>query len=148
MFYLKQFIFSGISTIGFSVLFNVPKKSIFYAGLTGGLGWTSYIFIKGVTISTPFSAFVGALVVGILGEIFARIYKKPVTTFVIPGIVPLVPGYGMYLCMVALINQDFNNAARIGTEAIFISGAISLGIIVVASVAKIIKSRRIRSKAL
>ncbi|MCT4564840.1 MAG: threonine/serine exporter family protein [Maledivibacter sp.] len=142
MAYYKDFIFSFISTVGFSVLFNVPKKSIFYAGLTGGIGWTLYIYIKELTMSSTFSIFIASTFVGILGEIFARIDKKPVTTFVIPGIVPLVPGYTIYLSMASLANQDFNIAAKFGTEAVFTSGAISVGIIIVTSFAKIMKKKR------
>lgn len=142
--YYKHFIFALISTVGFSVLFNVPKKSVFYASITGAIGWTLYVYTKTITLSIPFSVFIGAIGVGLLGEVFARIDKKPVTTFVIPGIVPLVPGYGIYLSMVNLINQDFYNAAKTGTEAIFTGGAISVGIILVSSVAKILKKRRLK----
>lgn len=140
--YYGHFIFAFLSTIGFSVLFNVPKKSIFYAGLTGGIGWTLYMYTKDITMSSTFSVFVASTLVGILGEIFARIDKKPVTTFVIPGIVPLVPGYTIYLSMINLINQDFYTAVEFGTEAVFTSGAISVGIIFVTSVAKIMKGKR------
>lgn len=139
--YYKHFIFSFITTVGFSVLFKVPKKSIFYAGLTGGISWTIYTYINELTLSSVFSAFVASIIVGVLGEIFARIDKKPVTTFVIPGIIPLVPGYGMYLTMVNLINEDFYNSLKIGTDTVFISGAISVGIIVVSSVAKALKTK-------
>lgn len=142
MTYYKHFIFAFISTVGFSVLFNVPKKSILYAGLTGGIGWTLYMYSKGLTLSSTFSIFIASTFVGILGEIFARIDKKPVTTFVIPGIVPLVPGYIIYLSMINLINQDFSTAAKFGTEAVFTSGAISVGIILVTSFAKIMKRKR------
>lgn len=142
MTYYKHFIFALISTVGFSVLFNVPKKSIFYAGLTGGIGWTLYMYIKGLTLSSTLAIFIASTFVGILGEVFARIDKKPVTTFVIPGIVPLVPGYTIYLSMINLINQDFNTAAQYGTEAVFTSGAISVGIILVTSFAKIMKRKR------
>ncbi|SKC46250.1 threonine/serine exporter family protein [Maledivibacter halophilus] len=142
MAYYKHFIFAILSTVGFSVLFNVPKKSIFYAGLTGGIGWTLYIYAKDLTMSSTFSVFLASTFVGILGEVFARIDKKPVTTFVIPGIVPLVPGYTIYLSMINLINQEFYRAVEFGTEAVFTSGAISVGIIFVTSGARIIKEKR------
>lgn len=142
MIYFKHFVFALISTVGFSVLFNVPKKSIFYAGLTGAIGWTIYMYIKALTLSSAFSIFIASTIVGIIGEVFARLDKKPVTTFVIPGIVPLVPGYTIYLSMVNLVNQDFYEAAKLGTEAVFTSGAISVGIILVTSAAKIVKEKR------
>ena len=142
MIYLKQFIFSFLSTVGFSIIFNVPKKSIFYASLIGGIGWTIYFHLKNVTSSIMFALFIASIVIGILGEIFARIDKKPVTIFVIPGIVPLVPGYGVYLTMLNLINNDFFKFAKIGTETLFSSGAISIGIILVPSLSRLLKSKK------
>ena len=38
MIYLLNFIYGFMSTIGFAVLFNVPKSSLFKAGLGGGAG--------------------------------------------------------------------------------------------------------------
>lgn len=139
-----HFIYSLISTIGFSIVFNVPKKSLFYAGITGAIGWSTYVFINDITFSASFSNFIASIIVGILGEIFARIDKKPVTVFVIPGIVPLVPGYGMYLTMTNLINNHFEKAAIVGTDTLFKAGAIAIGIILVSSIAKIIKKIKIK----
>ncbi|OPJ56782.1 threonine/serine exporter family protein [Alkalithermobacter paradoxus] len=140
MYLLSQFIYSFLSTVGFSILFNVPRKSLIYAGITGGVGWTLFTYIKEVVFSIPFSSFIAAIVVALLGELFARIDKKPVTAFVIPGIVPLVPGYGIYLTMINLINDDFNTAIKVGTNAIFTGGAIAIGIILVSSIAKVLKT--------
>ena len=142
MIYLKQFIFSFLSTVGFSIIFNIPRKSIFYASLIGGVGWTIYFHLKNVTDSIMFALFVASIVIGILGEIFARIDKKPVTVFVIPGIVPLVPGSGVYLTMLNLINNDFFKFAKIGTETLFSSGAICIGIILVPSLSRLLKQKK------
>ncbi|SHH13919.1 threonine/serine exporter family protein [Tepidibacter thalassicus] len=142
-----HFIYSFMATIGFSIIFNVPKKSLFYASITGSIGWTLYIYMSNITSSAPLSNFISATVIGILGEIFARIDKKPVTVFIIPGIVPLVPGYGMYLTMLNIINNNFYKAAKIGSDTIFVAGAIAMGIILVSSTAKVIKKRKIQNAA-
>lgn len=139
---LNHFLLAFIATIGFSILFNVPKKSLFYAGITGGLGWSVYIYSKDITLSSTFSNFFAACVVGIIGEIFARVDKKPVTFFIIPGIVPLVPGFGMYSTMITLINNDYAKAAQIGIETLSTSGAIVIGIVLISSIAKILKSQK------
>ncbi|SHJ87253.1 threonine/serine exporter family protein [Tepidibacter formicigenes] len=142
-----HFVYSFIATIGFSILFNVPKKALFYASITGSIGWTLYTYMNYITTSPPLANFIAATIVGVLGEIFARIDKKPVTVFVIPGIVPLVPGYGMYLTMINIINNDFYKAAKIGSDTIFVAGAIAMGIILVSSIAKVIKKRKIQKVA-
>ena len=80
--------------------------------------------------------FFASIVVGILGELFARHFKKPATVYIIPGIVPLVPGAGMYYTMLALVEKDFSLAANRGTETFFLAAAISIGIITSTSLSR------------
>ncbi len=134
-----HFIYSFISTMGFSIFFNVPRKDLLYASITGSIGWTLYIYMNNITNSSSLSSFIAATVIGLLGEIFARINRKPVTVFIIPGIVPLVPGYGLYLTMLDIINNDFYSAAKTGSDTIFVAGSIAIGIVLVSSTAKIFK---------
>lgn len=66
---IKQFTFSFMSTLGFAVLFNCPKDSIIHAGLVGSTGWMLYYFTFLLTNNYVAASFIGALTVGILGEI-------------------------------------------------------------------------------
>lgn len=135
---MKEFIFSVCATIGFSILFHVPKKAITLAAITGGIGWVVYSYL--CKISGPIlAAFIASLFIGLLGEIFARIKKAPVTVFAIPGIVPIVPGYGTYLSMAKLINDDYYEAAQVGIETVFVAVSISVGIIAITSLSKLVK---------
>ncbi|MCT4583728.1 MAG: threonine/serine exporter family protein [Peptostreptococcaceae bacterium] len=144
MIYLKDFIISFFATLGFCILFNVPKKYIIHSCLTGAIGWCVFIFNKEIFNSNPFPNFLASIVIGILGEIFARINKTPVTLYVIPGIIPLVPGYGIYLSMIHLINNDFYSAIKTGVDTLFIAGAISMGIIIVTSFSRLIKIHKLK----
>ncbi len=143
--FIKQFFFSFICTIGFAIFFSIPKNSILKSGITGAIGWVIYIQITNIFSSTILGIFCGALTVGILGEMLARNSKKPATVFIIPGIVPLVPGSGMYYTMLAITEKRFNDAANIGTETIFIAVAIAMGIIISSSLSKSIK--RVKNKS-
>lgn len=142
---LKEFMLAFLSTVGFAVMFNSPRRSVFFAGITGGIGWVFYSLLKDG--STLFAAFLASIMIGLLGEVFARIQKRPVTIFVIPGIVPIVPGYLLYLTMVHLINNMYYEAAQTGTEATFTAGAISIGIIVVSSSSRILKNLKTQRKS-
>jgi uncharacterized membrane protein YjjB (DUF3815 family) len=141
---LKQFIFSFLSTIGFAVLFSSPKESIGKSGFVGATGWVVYFLTYNLLQGKVAGTFCAALSVGILGEILARYYKKPATVYIIPGIVPLVPGAGMYYTMLALVEKDFLMAANTGTETLFIAASISVGIIISTTLSKSIK--RVRQK--
>lgn len=142
MYLFYQFVFSFFATWGFCILFQVPKKSIFYSCLTGAIGWCIFIVFKNSTNSNPLANFMAAVTIGLLGEFFARLQKNPVTMYVIPGIIPLVPGYGIYLAMVNLINNDFYASIKSTTDAILVSAAISLGIILVSSIFRTIKKKK------
>lgn len=143
--FIKQFVFSFFATIGASILFSIPRDSIIISGTVGSLGWMTYTFILSKYSSPVAGTFFGALAVGIIGELLARHLKKPATVFIIPGIIPLVPGAGMYYTMLALIEKRFLDAANIGTETLFIAVAISIGIVISSSLSRSIK--RVQKKA-
>lgn len=135
-----HFIFSFISTIGFSIYLNTPTKQLFHCGLTGAIGWVIYHSFKTTVLSSIFSNFVASLVVAILSELFARKLKKPAILFIIPGIMPLVPGLEMYNTMLHLIQGDYSLATSSGTDTILTSGAIALGLLVTTSTLKTINT--------
>jgi uncharacterized membrane protein YjjB (DUF3815 family) len=141
IYFILQFIYAFISTVGFCILFNVPRSAIFHGSLTGGVGWTVYILLRNPTNTSYFAIFIASITVATLGEILARIDKKPVTVFLIPAIVPLVPGYAIYFSMINLMNKNFTVFAQSGTQALFFSGFISIGIILVTSLARLFKRK-------
>jgi len=142
--FIKSFIFSFCGTIGFSIIFKTPRDSLIKTGILGGLGWVINLFMTNLFNSPVTGMFFAALTVGILGEILATHFKKPATIFIIPGIITLVPGAGMYYTMLALIKKEFYNAIKTGTETIFIAAAIAIGIILSSTLSKSIK--RVKGK--
>ena len=133
MFYVQQLLYAFLSTVGFAVIFNSPKDTIIKSGFNGSMGWLAYLMTKTLTNSPIAGSFAGALVVGILGEIFAKIFKKPSTTFTISGIIPLVPGAGIYYTMLSLTEKNFLSAADSGSQTVLVSIALASGIIVSSS---------------
>lgn len=132
----KLFLFSYLSTMGFAMLFGIPKNSIVKSGFVGAFGWITYYITSQYLNSNIAGTFFAAVIVGILGELFARYYKKPATVYIIPGIVPLVPGAGMYYTMLALVRKEFLLAANKGTETFFVAAAISIGVIISTSLSR------------
>ena len=133
MFYIKQFVYSLLSTAGFAVFFNIPRDSVVKSSFCGAIGWLVYIISNELISSSIAGALLAAISVGLLGEFLAKRYKKPSTIFTIPGIIPLVPGAGMYYTALAVIDKNFISAAELGTESIFIAVAIAIGVIVSSS---------------
>lgn len=134
-----HFLYAFLATVGFAVFFNAPKSTLFSCGFVGGIGWALYYFLFINTNNNTISNFLAAFLVSALSEFFARKLKQPSIVFVIPGIIPLVPGLGMYKTMLYLLQGHYNMALSKGTDTLFVGGAISLGVLVVTSLAKTIR---------
>ena len=64
--------------------------------------------------------------------------KAPATIFLIIGILPLVPGSGLYNAMDHLISGDSVMFAQVGLETASYAGAIAVGVSMVSSVARLL----------
>lgn len=131
-----HFLYSTIATIGFSVFLNAPKSALIPAGLTGGIGWSVYYFLIHTTNNDILANFLASILVALISEILARKLKYPTILFVIPGIIPLVPGLGMYNTMLYLVQSNYELAISKGANVLFIGGAISLGVLAVTSLSR------------
>lgn len=141
-----QFIYAFIATIGYAIFFQLPKKLIVYSGLTGAFGWIVYVLLTNIGSSMAFANLSSAVAVAVLSEIFARISKNPVTMFVIPGILPITPGYSLYMTMYHLTQNDIANAVQRGLSTLTVAGSIAVGVMLVSSFGKI--SRKLLEKKL
>ena len=82
------------------------------------------------------------VVTATLAEIFARVLKTPATVFLIIGIIPLVPGGGLYYTMESLVNGDMQLFTRYGWETVVSAGAIAVGSSLVSAVTRFVAVKR------
>ena len=82
-------------TVAFALLFGVPGRFYPCCGMIGGAGWLLYSLLDG-RFSAAAATFFAAVLVMLLSRFFAVREKCPVTVFLISGIIPLVPGAGIY----------------------------------------------------
>ncbi|WP_122640122.1 threonine/serine exporter family protein [Romboutsia sp. Marseille-P6047] len=142
-----HFLYSFFATIGFSVFLDAPKSTLIPCGFTGGLGWSVYYYLYTFTYNDPFSNFIAAFLVSLVSEILARKLKQPAIVFVIPGIIPLVPGLGMYKTMLYLVQSNFALAISKGSSVLFVGGSITLGVLVVTSLVKTVNISELKRAA-
>ena len=133
-----HFIFSLLGTFGFCILFHVPPRHMAPASIGGAIGWITFVYLSSNGSSSIAACFLGACVVSTLAEVFSRAGKEATTLFIIPGIIPLVPGAPLYYTMRSLLDNDFESAARLGTEALFMAGSIAIALLLVASLTRIL----------
>ncbi|NLM00610.1 MAG: threonine/serine exporter family protein [Treponema sp.] len=131
---LFAFIFS-CGAAGFSSFYlNTNQFDIIWCALIGGVGWVLYNFFG---TGGAGSYFIGSFTVALLAEILAYTINNPATVYLLPGLLPLVPGGGMFKTMRAFANGLMNDALTLGFSTMSAAGAIALGIALASTFAKI-----------
>lgn len=141
--YLSALFFSFWATVSFAVLFQAPKRTLPISGMIGALGWLVFITIKSYYLGSFYANLLGALALSVCCEISARIFKEPAIVFIAPGIIPLVPGLGVYQGMDKMLsNSDAGMRILItaGTDSI----AIAVGVMLTTSIFRFIKFRKVK----
>ena len=138
--YFTSFGFAFIATASFGILFQAPRKSLPVSGVIGAVGWVVYCYIrKDLAYDSFYAMFFATVALSLLSELAARIFKQPVTIFVIPGIIPIVPGLGMYRGMAAIIENNYDTGMNILITTGMDASAIALGMMLMTSVFRVIK---------
>ena len=123
-----------IGTIGYAVLFNIPKKFYLCCGFTGAAGWLIYHAVVSMNASAVTASFFGTLAVVLTSRILTVVMKCPITIFLVSGIIPLVPGAGIYYTVYYMVTNQLAEAVLRGMESVKTAFAIVLGIVLVLSI--------------
>lgn len=134
---LIQVVGSFIAVISFAIIIGVPRKFLIHAGLVGAVGWLVYLLLLRAELSPVSVMFFSSLVVALISQSFARLMKAPVTLFLIAGILPLVPGVGMYRIVYNLITNNNSLAGYYFNQTIQFAGMIALAIFIMDTIFRI-----------
>lgn len=136
----RDFLLCIPATAFFAVLLRVPRKAIPVSAVLGGAGYALYELASPLLNSTIAGFFLGTLLMALCSEIFARILKMPATVFVIPAIIPLVPGIGLYNTMLYLVQGQNGKAAQTGTSTLLSIIAMAMALVITTIFAKVLTS--------
>lgn len=144
-YFITIFVCSFLATVAFGILFHTPQKALWTCGFVGGVGWCVYTAMLKIAGSSSFYAnMTAAAAVSLLSEIFARTQKQPATIFTVTGIILLVPGIRLYRGLSNVIASDYN----FGVKSLIMAGtdsvAIALGVMIAASVFRIVRVKQFR----
>ena len=128
-----QLVAAFVGTVGFSVLFGAPRRFYLYCGLAGMAGWAVYLIVA-AGHSVVGAAFFAALTVAAISHVMARLCRCPVTVFLICGIIPLVPGGGIFWTAYYIVTEQLRMAAATGFVALKVTIAIAGGIILASGI--------------
>lgn len=96
-------LWSGVAALGFAVLFNVPRRTVAGCAIAGAVGHVLRTLLVESGMMLELATLAGAIVVGVLGEFFARRWQTPAAVFTVPGAIPMVPGSFAFGTLIGLI---------------------------------------------
>lgn len=129
---------SFVASFGFGIIFNIKGKKLVAAAVAGCLGSVVYTALMNQGRDEVIAMLLASISFSIFSEVFARIYRTPVTTFVICALIPLVPGKGMYMTMQEVVAGNTSGALQEGMSTLSQAGALALGIIAVSTLTRLI----------
>ena len=131
---LMQICMSFIGSLGFSVLFNVRGWKVLLAALGGGVSWTLYLLMESGIPGIPHRYFICACFIALYAEILARVLKTPATTFLIPAMIPHIPGSSLYKTMRFALYKEWMDCLSQAFYTIKLALALALGSAVILTV--------------
>jgi len=135
---------AALGSLGFAILFNIRGDKLFTAAIIGGAGGLVYDLVLKLDYSVVVSLFFASVVISVLSEVFARVSKCPVTTFLVCALIPLVPGGGMYYTMLEIVQDNLNGALVRGIDTVAQACSIAVGCILVSSLMKMYNKYMVR----
>ncbi|MBQ7568664.1 threonine/serine exporter family protein [bacterium] len=126
-----------IAGIGASaVTFRIPPKELFWATAAGFMGWEVMYCLEFYDINTLTATTLGALATSLCSEFMARDRRVPASIYVVPGILPLVPGRAIYNAMFSIINGQHDLSKSGAMQAILGAGGIAIGLLIGTAIAR------------
>ncbi len=143
---MKQIIYQLVSafvgSMGFALVFGMRRRYLFAASLGALLGWAVYLLTDHFLSHSFLPPLLAAAFALSYSEIMAKALKTPATLFVVPAIIPLVPGGSLYYTMSYAVHRDMASARVYGAKTLETALAIAAGISFVLAVRELRTKRQ------
>ncbi|MBQ3763229.1 MAG: threonine/serine exporter family protein [Clostridia bacterium] len=147
---IKSFVlpvlWAALSSLGFGMIFGLRTKKLLYVALGSALTWLAYLICMELNTYEVSAYAIAAGIGTVYSEIMARVIKTPVTAFVIPVNIPLVPGASLFHSLLGLMQRDNARFLERGKYCLAAACAMALGIFIATMLFKLVKSVADRPK--
>lgn len=133
---------AAVGTLGFSVLFYVHPRRLTLATLGGVLCTAIYLLAGHLIGGELLPNLLGAAVGAGFSEICARLTKVPVPIYMIPCVIPLVPGRALYAAMFNFVAGNYEAAGRAALTTLVVALGIAGGIVIASVVSLLVRPHK------
>ena len=133
-----QILTGYLGSFGFAVLYNIRGRKLLIASLGGLISWSVFLLLEPLFPSEALRYFFAAATITVYAEVFARIEKTPTTTFLVPAVIPLVPGGSLYYTMNYALNKQWSQFAHKAFYTLQLALCLAVGIIAVTTLTRML----------
>ncbi|MDO5651540.1 MAG: threonine/serine exporter family protein [Moraxella sp.] len=133
---LKDTLLACVITIGWCLMFSLPKRYIAHCLSMTALGFGLKTLLGEFGVHVMVATFFGSMTASFLGVYFAKRYRLPPKALIVPSVICLMPGIAAYKAMVSMVQigyfgfgiELFTLMMSYFFEAIFVISALVLGL--------------------
>ena len=126
-----------VAVFTMAIITSLPRKFLWMAGTIAAISWFVYLVCDYYGAGIGMSVFTATFVISFISHLLARGFKAPVTMFLIPGILPLVPGVNTYRIAYYVIAKDGAKDSFYLNATLTIAGMIAIAVFIVDTVFRI-----------
>ena len=101
-----QLITGSLGSVGFALVFRLRYRFLPLAALGGLLNWGSYLLLRHFSATLFVACLVASALSALYAEILAKRLRAPAPLFLIPAVIPSIPGSNLYYTMAAAVGGD------------------------------------------
>ncbi|MGL5635069.1 MAG: threonine/serine exporter family protein [Sarcina sp.] len=139
--YIIQIVSCGVGALGYALVYNVKRDKLIVVTIGGLLTITAYVIINNMFNNILLATTISSALITFYSEILARYLKSPATVFLLPGIIPLVPGGGLFYTMTGLLKGNMTQFNSYGISTFETAAGIAIGVILASVIVHHVNNR-------
>lgn len=108
---LIQLLCGALGSVGFAMIFRMRPAFLPLAALGGLINWGSYLLLFHLTDALFLSCLAASALSAIYAELLAKHLRAPTTVFLVPTVIPSIPGSNLYYTMSAAVAGNWRSTA-------------------------------------
>jgi uncharacterized membrane protein YjjB (DUF3815 family) len=133
-----QVLTGALGSFGFGILFNLRGRKLTIITLGGLISWSVFLLLERWIPGESARYFLSMVVISVCAEIFARVEKTPTTTFLVPCVIPLIPGSALYYTMNYALKEQWDLFLQKAFYTLELALSLALGIIAVTTATRLL----------
>lgn len=134
---IRLLVAGALGAFGFALSVGSPRRCLLGGALTGLLSALIFgLLVKAGHAAPPLAAGAGAFLAALAAELLARWQRVTAVAFLVPGLIPLVPGVTVYRAMLGYVEGHYAMGGQEAVLALLWAGAMAFGVVLAQSIVR------------